>query len=476
VKKGRDDRSPYRAVNCPACGGQLAEATRTETGVREHIVRCMYCSAEYDRRDDAYYRFFNEASFHPAESLLFMQGSRGDISGKPCEITGRVRYLRDGKEGVRTRDEWHARTDEGGHYVFVERGNSVILYEPFTGQVPPGVRRKSGGRKKHVRGPVPPALRERVLYIEGITGEKKVPGTLYETREKKKSGEWFLVRSAGGSETVLKGKSLTLSDIVGGFRCEPQVFSLDEARKKGRGARAGAAVYVCAMIVSAVLTALSFRAGKEIIGLDQKKLLLGQREVDAAAGFNLGQALYGPFEIRGRKSLCGLELREDGKTAGKEYTLYYRMALLRDKALSGLLPLVKGRSDDLKRFLEETGSLREPVESYVKEGAFTAGSAPASVKVFRPKGSARFVVDEPGDYYVYLEVCGARSGIMETVRLSCTTGLVTSRYFAASLLIIFVLFCVQCALMRASNAWPARGGAGAQGYAGIGGDETCGNR
>ena len=402
-------------LKCSGCGADLVKSYRLqydeedEENVSVPVAKCVSCGKEFDQHSGEYYKIFADTFTFDKDQSVFKLGIKGTLKEVDFEIIGRLRYQDEEEYDKTTWDEWIAISNDGVYHYFVEEEGEVYSYEEY---VPQSIDLESNPGHIEFEGkkiPKSEAYTGRIVYAEGELPWKPEIGEPVLCYDFKKDGAHFTIEHSEDEVSITRGEKISYEAIIGAFGGETEKDLYDKTDRKRKSYRRKALVYLAACFVTFGLAVASCLSGSEVGGVMTESRVITANEYQSEGGnaSYFSQVLYGPFRIGKGESLYQVNVSVDQSTEplriGWES---FRLMMVKEDRLAK----VTGSKNDpvsLKNLFGEIDSYGEPVESYAVTGDFWDEEGHDDEGYWHESdlsADETFVLEEPGNYYAYLEL------------------------------------------------------------------------
>ncbi len=447
------------AMKCTACGGDIVKAYRSVDEDEEvPVARCVSCGNEYDQYSEEYYRFFADDFTYDTGNSVLKLGLKGALEGVEYEIIGRIRMQEEDESEKTTWDEWFAVSGDGGYHFFVEEEGEISSYEEY---VPESINMETGDDYIEFEGKKidrDEAYIGRVVFFEGELPWEPEIGEAITCYDFKKDGDKYTIEQSENEVSITKGDRLSYKDIIAAFGKEEDKILYDNTMRMRSEYKKKSYVYLLGFLLALAFSIYSCGQSKAVPGLMKSRRVLtdNQLMVEKTSRSFFSQVLYGPVEIPGGDNLYEAYLRvNEGIQRFHLEWQSFRFMMVSEERLNKVLG---GSSDPalLKSLFSEIDAQKEPVESYVVTGDFWDEQGRDSDGAWHESDlnvSADFILDEPGNYYGYLELYSNKRRKIESVIVSLST-VKSVRYLVVVMVLMGVLMIVNRAKAKSYNELP----------------------
>ncbi|MBN1532573.1 MAG: DUF4178 domain-containing protein [Spirochaetes bacterium] len=449
---------------CGGCGADLVKSYRSHYDAEEEetvtipVAKCVSCGREYDQHTEEYYRVFADSFIQDKDNSAFKLGLKGSISGVGYEIIGRLRYQDEDEYERAVWDEWVAVSDEGSYHYFVEEEGEVYSYEEY---VPSSIDLEAGpdsfefeGRTISKRN----AYTGRIVFAEGELPWRPAIGEPVRCYDFKKDGVHFTIEHSEDEVSITRGEKIEYDTVIGAFGGESEKDKYARTMGRRKSYKRRAALYLAASVLSLAAAVMNCVTGDEVPGVLTASQILSSNQYQSEGGSAsyFSQVLYGPFRIEQGDSLYDVTVFAD--TSAEPLRLgweSFRLMLVKEERLAR----VTGAGSDpasLRALFSDIDSFGEPVESYAVTGDFWDEEGRDDEGYWHENdlsASSSFVLDEPGNYYAYLELYNnqPRNPASVRFRIERTS---SYRYYLVLVAVFLVLMFVNRSKARSYNELP----------------------
>jgi len=482
-----EEREDIQSIKCTACSGDLGRSTRIEGSGEDAeevpIAKCLSCGKEYDQKTEEYYLVYAEKFRVGLENTAMKLGAKGEIDGVEYEIIGRIRYQDEEEWELDVWDEWLAVTADGSFHWFVEEEGEVHAYEEYVPasmdlEVSPSVFEFEGRRfSKENTGFV-----ARIVYAEGELTWKPEIGEPAQCYDFRKEGYSYTIEQSEDEVSVTRGKRVPYKKVIMAFRKEDFMEKYGRTMLIRERYRGGRPIYL-------VMCALSFAAavwgcfsGGEMRGAVDRSarmvLASNQPKSEENANFYFSQVLYTkPVELTRTDALYQIRVEVDTavQAMSREWESYRLMLIKEDKyqelvkkapartaaaapsADDGTVKPDDAPATELGQVLDEVDTFTEPLESVSINGDFWDEDGHDDEGYWHESETAidkDFLLDEPGKYYIYLELYSQNRRNPDGIKITIVEGVRSYRYFVMVLMVFIVLWIINRVKSRSYNELP----------------------
>jgi hypothetical protein len=462
---GAENKKELKALKCPSCGGDLAKGSRSwydddeEENVTIPVAKCIQCNTEYDQHSAEYYEVFADDLTFDKDTSIFKLGLRGKLKGAEYEIIGRLRYQDEDEYEKSTWDEWVAVSDDGVFHYFVEEDGRIDSYEEY---IPESIDMESDGSFIEFEG-------KKIKKSGGYTGrivlaEGELPWTpeIGEAAlcfDFKKDGKHYTIEKSDNEVSITRGEKLTHGEIIEAFNIEGYKELYNNTLKKRKSFKWESRLYIAGMLISLIVSMQSCFSETPVQGvMNSRKILVDNAPVqDPEGSVYESQILYGPFDIPEGNSIynVSVEINQEIQRLHLEWQSF-RFMLISETRLT---EASDGKLKDpviLKEVFEDIDAMPEPLESYVIVGDFWDEEGRDSDGYWHENDlsySTDFVLDEPGKYYVYMELFNNNVKDVNALVFSIAKA-EGYRYYVIIFFIFFILWGISRIRSRSYNELP----------------------
>lgn len=467
LRKEKRIQPEIATIKCSECGGALQKSLCIEGSGEDEaevpIAKCISCGKEYDRHTVEYYGFFADIFRKDKDDTIFHLGLKGELDGIEYEIVGRVRDQKEEEFEPSIRDKWLAvAAGDGSFHWFVEEDEKIFR---FSGYVPKSINLKTENNSFGFEGrniSKETGFTARIVFSEGEPGWKPEIGDSLREYDFKRGGTCFKIEQSGDVMSISAGKAVPYKKILRAFRKDEYRDEYEATVKKRRTYRLKALVY---LLMSALSLALIFRAGfsgKEMKGVMQNMLVITDNEIKPDEKFFHSGVILGPVDFKKSGGLYEVRaaVNENLQPLRLEWQSF-RLMLIRADRLQNIIQTdmksakQKGLAD-IKELLEDVDILQDPLESYVFEGHFRDkdGNNERRWHGRELNVSRDFILEDPGSYYLYLDVYSEKSRRADAIDVSVMCDIKSYRYLVAAFIILLFLMLVNRHKSQVYNELP----------------------
>jgi hypothetical protein len=419
-----------KKIACPSCGGELRRASRYDSEEEENIpfAKCASCGTEYDQHSQEYYELYADMFTSDIESSVFKLGIKGSIDGIEYEIIGRIRYQEEDEYELAYWDEWLAVNSEGNYYWFVEENGELFMFSEIVPdeidmESDSDVIRFNGKRIQKDDGYV-----ARIVYAEGELSWKPEIGEPTTVYDYQSGGTYYTIEHSEDEVSVSAGKPLSYKKALNAFRKDEFKDAYDRTAKKRKGYMKTAVVFLSMSIVSFIFMARGCMSGDEIKGVAQTRVVLSENEPVSEEGISAftSSMLYGPVTLTSSEPTYRVTVGVDTSVQdlNQEWETVSAV-LVREDRLATLGDGMKDKKK-LRDFLDESENSFEPLESYTFMADFWDEQGYDDEGAWRENDTSvdkDFILDDPGNYYVYLTVTSQNRRSVDSIVISMQKGI-----------------------------------------------------
>jgi len=456
-----------KAITCPSCGGPLTQGERVEGSGDDReeipIAKCSSCGREYDQHTREYYEVYADTFTAGRDDTIFKLGAKGVLDGVEYEIIGRIRYQEEDEYELSTWDEWLAvNTATGSCHWFLEEEGNCFIYSDYVPQSinidgPNNTFEFEGRSITRNRGFV-----ARIVMYEGeLTWRPRIgePMTVYDF---KIGGAYYTIEQSDDEVSISRGIKIGVKTALEAFRKDEYSEQYEHTVRRRKLYRRKALIYLATCVITAGLIVHSCGSGSRVEGSMSNPLVLknnaktteqGQEEVFTS------EVLYGPVALDDAKNLCEFNVTVDGtvQPLSREWQSF-RVMLIAKERLQSLVPVIDhAHLKEAEAALDDIEFQPEPVESYVFQGDFWDEDGTDSEGYWHESDtslSKSFVMQDAGEYYVYLTLYSQKTRKIESVGIQLNTGLKSSLYLFLVLGVLLVLMTINWSKSRTYNVLP----------------------
>lgn len=480
------EQDDIKSIKCAACSGDLGRSTRIEGSGEDAeevpIAKCLSCGKEYDQKTEEYYNVFADKFRMGLENTALKLGAKGEIDGVEYEIIGRIRYQDEDEWELDVWDEWLAVTSDGSYHWFVEEDGEVFAYEEYVPssidlEASPSTIEFEGKRiSKEDTGFV-----ARIVYAEGeLTWQPEIgePARCYDFR---KEGYNFTIEQSEDEVSVTRGKRIPYKKVIMAFRKEDFMEKYGRTMMMRERYRRKAYIYLFMCALSFAAAVWGCFSGNEVRGAWDRSarmvLASNQQKNEEGASFYFSQVLYTkPVELTRTDTLYQVRVEVDTavQAISREWESC-RLMLIKEDKYQELVkkvpaqPATQQAGDDgavkpddapateLGQVLDEVDSFPEPLESAAMNGDFWDEDGYDDEGYWHESETAidhDFLLDEPGKYYIYLELYSQNRRNPDAVKITLVEGVRSYRYFVVVLLVFIALWIINKVKSRSYNELP----------------------
>lgn len=439
-----------KKISCPSCGGDLRRASRYDSEEEENIpfAKCSSCGTIYDQHTQEYYELFADIFTSNVESSVFKLGIKGQIDGVEHEIIGRIRYQEEDEYEPAYWDEWLSVDSEGNYHWFVEEDGALFVFDEI---VPDVIDMESD--PDHIllnnrRIAKDTGYIARIVYAEGELSWKPEIGEPTTVYDHQSGGTYYTIEQSDDEVSVSAGKPLSYKKALMAFRKDDFSEAYVRTSNKRKGYMRTAMVFAAAGFLSFIFMARGCMSGEEIKGVSDNRVVLSENEPIEEEGVSAfsSSVLYGPVALTSKDPTYRVSVGVDTRVQdlNQEWETV-NAVLVREDRLSSLGDSVKDKKK-LREFLDESENSFEPLESYMFMADFWDEQGYDDEGSWRENDTSvdkDFLLDDPGNYYVYLTVTSQNRRSVDSIAISMHKGI---RGFGAYLF-AFIVFALLAVLM-----------------------------
>jgi hypothetical protein len=478
-----------KSVKCASCGSDLGRSTRIEGSGEDAeevpIAKCLSCGREYDQKTEEYYHVFAEKFRVGLDRTALKLGAKGDIDGIEYEIIGRIRYQDEEEWELDIWDEWLAVDADGSYHWFVEEEGNIHSYQEYVPEsmdleISPSTFEFEGRRfSKDDTGFV-----ARIVYAEGELTWKPGIGEPARCYDFRKDGYNYTIEQSEDEVSVTRGKRVPYRKVIMAFRKSDYLGLYDNTMMTRQKYRRKAFVYLAMCAVSFAAAVWGCFSGSVVPGAVDRSarmvLAANQPKTEEGGSLYFSQVLFTrPVELKRTDTLYQVRVEVDSGLQGlsREWASYRLMLIKEDRyrELTQKVP-VEARRDarppaeaggsgnpadaqaaGLGDLLDEVDAFAEPLESLVVTGDFWDEDGYDDEGYWHESETAisrDFLLDEPGRYYVYLELYSQNPRNPDALKITVVEGVRSYRYYVIALLVFIILWGVNQVKSRSYNELP----------------------
>jgi|GEM_PF-435158 len=492
-----NEEDKLEVLQCTQCGGNLSKSYRIEEDDDDEvesipIAKCLSCSTEYDQKTDEYYKFFADDFLEGKDNSVFKLGIKGTLEGVEYEIIGRIRYQDEEDYEIETWDEWLAVDAEGSYHYFVEEDGDIHSYEEYTPnsidlESDPDYIEFDGKRISKDDGYV-----GRVVYFEGEFPYNPEMGEAVNIYDFKKDGDKYTIEQGEDEVSITKGDEISHKEIIDAFGTDEHKELYDSTMKKRKDFSRKSWLYLAATIVTFILAVGNCSVDKPVknVMVKGKYITKNEKKYEKGRSFYFSQVMYGPFKIEKKNQLYGVTLYVN--TRVQRFNLEWqsvRAMLIKKERLNKALKkqksirtgantntgtstgvntnawgdgqstsnrsYVSNTSYAMRNLLKNIDSKKNPVESYIVTADFwdEQGYDDGYWHESDTKNTVDFVLDEAGDYYLYIESYSQKPRNMASVKVKISETS-SARYYIIVMFIFMILFFLNRSKSKSYNELP----------------------
>ncbi|TAL35134.1 MAG: DUF4178 domain-containing protein, partial [Spirochaetes bacterium] len=396
-------------------------------------------------------------------SAVFKLGLKGVIDGIEYEIIGRIRYQEEEEYELSTWDEWLAvNTADGSYHWFVEEDGAIFLYGDY---VPQSINLEAANNTFEFDGRSITKNRgfvARIVFHEGeLTWRPELgePMTVYDF---KNGGTYFTIEQSEGEVSISSGKKLAYKAVLQAFRKDEYLEQYESTIKARKSYRNKAWLYLAMSVIACGFIVRGCASGTRVEGVTNNRLVITDNAKMTEQGqgtvYN-SEVLYGPVTLDDPENLYEFSITADQSVQqlSREWQSF-RVMLIAEDRLKALAPTIdREHAKAVNDALDDIEFQPDPVESYVFQGDFWDEDGTDSEGYWHESDtslSKSFVMQDPGNYYVYLSLFSEKPRKTESVSVGLSRGMKSSLYFPIILGVLGVLMLYNRAKSRKYNELP----------------------
>jgi hypothetical protein len=457
-----NEKEKLDVLKCTQCGGNLSKSYRIEEDDDDDveeipIAKCLSCSTEYDQKTDEYYKFFADDFLEGKDNSVFKLGLKGTLEGVEYEIIGRIRYQEEEEYEIETWDEWLAVDSSGSYHYFVEEDGEIHSYDEYTPESidlesDPGYIEFDGKKISKEDGYI-----GRIVFFEGEFPYNPEMGEPVKIYDFKKDGIKYTIEQGEDEVSITKADEISHKEVIDAFGTDEHKQLFESTMKKRKDFSRKSWLYLAGTIITFILAVGNCSVDKPVknVMVNGKYITNNEMKNEKGRSFYFSQVMYGPFEIEKKDQLYGVTLFLN--TSVQRFYLEWQslraMLIKKDrlnKALNGNFePLA------MRNLFKNIESKKDPVESYIVSADFwdEQGYDEGYWHEGDTKNTVNFVLDDAGEYYIYIESYSQKRRNMASVKVKIAeTG--SSRYYIIVMFIFMVLFFLNRSKSTSYNELP----------------------
>ena len=378
---------------------------------------------------------------------------------KNYEIIGRIRFQEEEEYELSYWDEWLAIDSEGTYHWFVTEDDVIYSFDDY---VPESIDMESdkhaiicnGKRIARNDGYV-----ARLVYAEGELSWKPEigePTTMYDFQT---GGIYYSIEQSEDEVSITAGRRIPFKTVLMAFRKNEFAAQYESTQKKRKSFRMHMRIYLVMAIVSAIFMFRGCLSGEKITqGLD-KRILLTENEPVEEEGQSLfnTELMVGPvslvsaspaYSIKLSVNTSVQDLQEEWESASAMLVRADRLAEFGD---------IETKKEDIRDFFEENQLSEKPAESYTFEAEFWNEQGYDDEGHWSESDtsvSKDFLLDDPGSYYVYVNLYSQKERDSKSVDVSIEKGVRAYGVFIAAFIFFLLLTAIKWNKSASYNELP----------------------